>query len=255
MELKDKTIIGSGGATGVGDLIGLTAICRHLRCVVELPESRADMASLFNSIADVKIVDNPTFVPDSPLYSHFIEQKAIQFSLTKETHNLLPFVNLFQPEIAYVRYMLSDVKNPIAIAPNTSLRWAGVRQMEVNKWQEIVYKLKEKGYSVMQFGTNKNTSTLAEVMPMLNMGLRIEALFYHVIGKLICHNSGPHHLGIAAGARVLCLNPNDSGQFQSAAWNYDEGFWKFTPNRVKYINYQQGNAVENVVSLLNFLET
>ncbi len=99
------------------------------------------------------------------------------------------------------------------------------------------------GYKVLQFGPAPDfystdvVDPIEGTIPVRGLSVRELAAVYHVVGKLVSCDTGDYHLGLAVGARVVCLAPEHSDHLGYRHWDlhYDSVCWGDEQPRVKYI--------------------
>ena len=233
--MNPQLTIGSGHVAALGDLLMLTPICRVFDCRVEIPLKSKNYLPLFWHIAWPQLVANPTILKDVG-DGLCVENKFRGLFL--QNQNCIPYIFLTTEELDRAKRQLLGFNNPMALSVNCKREWASVRELPKQYWAEIVKYYREQGYDIIQFGIEDNFTSIQGVSAFWrNLKIRELAALYFVIGKVLTINSGDHHLAIASGAKVLCLQPKDSGGFCQKHWCYFPKYWKNQKPRVKYVDF------------------
>lgn len=220
---------------GLGDLLNLTSICKYKPdCVVEITPNSKRFASLFDGICKrVDIVDNPIITPDTGSGT-YMEQKMRTHGVWVE--NATPFVKLTDEEKENGKIFASQYDNPIIFVPNTSTTWKHVREMEKDKWTNIIYRLKDR-YTFLQFGVSSNYTQFDYTIPFIDVPVRTAASFYYGVGKYLGVETGDKCLMSAVGgSTIIVLHPSNGN-------GYIDHHWQFANKLINYINFKDTEKI------------
>lgn len=238
MNEKVKLGIGTLGQ-GMGDLLNLTAICKYKPdCIIEMTPKSKRFASLFDGICEkVVITENPIITSDTGTGT-YMEQKMRTYGVWVE--NATPYIKLTDDEKEEGEYFAKQFDNPIVFVPNTAIGWRHVREMDKEKWIEIINKIKHK-YTILQFGVSDNFTKFDNTIPFINVPPRMAAKYFYGIGQYLGVETGDKCLMSAVGGElIIVLHPSDGN-------GYCAQHWQFAKKLINYINF---NNIEKVYDLL-----
>tara|TARA_R110000822_G_scaffold302891_2_gene427390 strand:+ start:798 stop:1475 length:678 start_codon:yes stop_codon:yes gene_type:complete len=218
-------IVGSNlGSSGMGDILVLTSVCRHLEnCEVQLPFETARFARFFKDICDkVVITETPDVTPDEG-EGHFAKAKLRHFGI--ETEDYLPIVKISDGEMNRGFELIKDFENPIVFVPNCSVYWAEDRQPQKTFLQGVLNKLQE-DHTVLQFGLSRNWTEFEGTIPMMDKSIFDLICYYSAIGKYTGVCTGDSHLMLAVGGECDIYVPRTSSRNRKR--------WDYTSDKVRY---------------------
>lgn len=225
-------------SSGMGDVLLLTAICRHKRdCVVELHPSAQKFSCFFDNICEsVSITDNPLVTPDIG-DDTFLERKLRACGL--EGKLAMPYVELSLKDKQESFNLIKKYKNPIILVTNCSVRWRHVREINPEIWQNIIYKLKEK-YTFLQFGISDNFTPFEYTLHFKDLELKEQMMYYYSCGNYLGVDTGDRHLASALGCKTTVVCPNEGNGYFYKDWHYSKNF-------INYINVNEINKILNIL--------
>lgn len=209
----------SKGSCGMGDVLLLTSICKHIpnQVYVEL-FPRAEKYKLFfdNICLGVEIKDNAVVTEDVGS-GHFAQRKMRGLGLNNKCY--LPYI---YPKKEYINTGLalsSQYKNPVAFVANCAA-YPEYRQPDINILQNCVNHLIEKGHTVLQFGMSCNFTKLNNTIPIVDISVYELLCYYSAIKHIVGVDTGDIHAMIALGGSADILIPPSSPYRNHDQWNY-----------------------------------
>lgn len=253
-------IFGFNSTGALGDYTYITAALNVLdNCIVQLHDTEQcrDVSVIFNNLAKVEFVNDPPH----PIYKdgnksiHAAQKVLDKLGITEV--NCIPKIRLTQEEIEWAKKFLENYKNPVVVVNDNGGSGdknnfcAQYKRPPVFLIQNIVNRLKELNYTVLQFGRNDHKdfpncyTPLNNAIHIRGLSLRQLAACYHVIGKFIGGDTGDYHLMLSVGGKSIDLIPPENPRL---GFIYDEllyydFLWKNEKPRVKYICF---NNIENI---------
>jgi hypothetical protein len=206
------------GSCGMGDVLLLTAICKHMPdqvCVELFPKAEKYRLFFDHICKDVIITDNAAVTKDIGS-GHFAQRKMRSLGL----HNLcyLPYI---YPKPEYLNTGLQLIKkypNPIAFVANCASS-QHIRQPPINILQECVNQLANK-YTVLQFGISNNFTQLKNTIPIVDIDIHTLLCYYTAIKQIVGVDTGDIHAMIAVGGTADILIPKSTPHRDHDQWNY-----------------------------------
>lgn len=202
-----KIIGAHPNSSGLGDVLLLTAICKHFPdVIVQLHPDYSKFAFLFNGLCKrVELTTTPIHTPGMKENCTVTEGMLAEFGyFGKDT---TPFIFVDGHNYKQAKEKLKHIKNPIAIKANCSKRWSHVREYNINYIQDRVNELVLKGFTPIQFGISDNFTPLNNCIHMIDVELPELAALYKVIGIYFGVDTGDAHLMISVGGSCTILVP------------------------------------------------
>lgn len=206
------------GSCGMGDVLLLTAVCKHMpdQVRVELFPKAAKYGLFFDHICkDVIITDRAAVTKDIGS-GHFAQRKMRSLGL----HNLcyLPYI---YPKPEYMEIGLELIKeynNPIAFIANCASS-RHIRQPPAPILQQYVDSLTSR-YTVLQFGISNNFTPLKNTIPIVDTDIYTLLCYYTAIKRIVGVDTGDIHAMIAVGGAADVLIPKSTPHRDHDQWNY-----------------------------------
>jgi len=214
-----KKIVGTPEiAPGMGDVLLLTAVCKHIPDItVELFPNAEKYKIFFDNICkEVKIKDNAFVTPDIPP-GHFAQRKLRFYGLEDNCH--LPYIYPKKEYIENGNKLISKYKNPIVFVPDCAKHAHKNRQPENGYFQPLIDELC-KNHTILQFGFSNNTTIYNNTIPILDCSLYDLISYYISIKKFIGVDTGDTHLMIALGGDCDIFIPQSYVHRETEHWNY-----------------------------------
>lgn len=215
---QETLIIGNGTEPyGLGDTLLLTSICKHATCIVELAPQAEKFASIFNGLAEVRIVENPVRTPHTG-GGHYIRRKFRALNI--DSDDILPTIIQTPERIEKAKALQLD--KVVAFVPNCSLTWKNIREVRPDYWERYIAYLKENNVKIYQFGSSNNYTKFDGVDKVL-LDLPIEELILHymAIGTYVGVDTGDHHLMLACGGHNVVAFPSYHPGYVEEEWQYN----------------------------------
>jgi hypothetical protein len=205
-------------SSGMGDVLLLTAICKHIpNSTVELYPNAKKFQLFFDQICKEVIITDQAFVtPDIPP-GHFAQQKLRFYGIRNKCY--LPYV---YPKNEYLTKGLELIKhyhNPIAFVANCAAHQKA-RDMPKNIAQNLVNNLISKNHTVLQFGLSNNLTELQGTTPIIDVSVYDLICYYSAIKKFVGVDTGDAHLMIALGGSCDLIIPSNKIIRNPEWWNY-----------------------------------
>lgn len=204
-------------ASGMGDTLLLTSICKHIpNTIVELFPQAEKFKIFFENICDKVIITENAFVtPDIPP-GHFAQQKLRFYGLNNVCY--LPFIYPQKKYIEQGKKFIEKYENPIVFVANCA-KHNSIRDPHKNYFQPILDKLSE-NHTILQFGLSSNFSEYKKTIPILDCSIEDLISYYISIKKFIGVDTGDTHLMIAVGGSCDIYVPSNINIRQPNWWNY-----------------------------------
>lgn len=204
-------------SSGMGDVLLLTSLCKHLKNVkVELYPNAAKYKIFFDNICDsVEISENATVTPDIPP-GHFSQQKLRYFGLSNVCY--LPYLHPKPEYFDIGKNLIKNYHNPIAFVSNCNINQKA-RDIPKEYAQTIVDELSKK-HTVLQFGLSNNLTKLNNTIPILDLSIYDLICYYSAIKNFVGADTGDSHLMIALGGKCSLIVPSDRTLRNPDWWNY-----------------------------------
>lgn len=196
-----SSVIGTGQSTGMGDVLLLTAICKHVKdCTVELLPKLKKFSRFFDGISE-KVVYTETPVDlINKGDDHYAKCKLRGLGIYDVCY--LPEIKISDSEINEGLSLISEYKNPVVFVPNTSLKFKEVREVKAENWLPVLDNLKAKGHDILQFGVNENFTNFKQTIKLLDLPIEKLILYYSAIKKYYGVETGDKHLMLACGGSI-----------------------------------------------------
>lgn len=230
-------------------------------------ERTLQLAELYLGVCKVQFVEEDEIIYQNDAIlkygnknkSYPFEHACINFLNIFEYDNTdcLPEIKFYDFDINFAKTFLSKYKKPICVnmvcgnfRDKTDI-YTQHRMMPFEVWQQIINKLNQKGYDVLQFGTkNSYVEEITGVNYIENLSIRQTAACFNYIKNIITLDSGGgHQLGAISKANVYCLHPPDGPGYYSKNYHYDDRFWKKSKKNCFYDNFR--NNFNNLIEFLN----
>jgi len=205
---KMTKIIGANpNSSGLGDVLLLTAICKHFPdVIVQLHPDYSRFAFLFNGLCkQVELTTTPIHTP--AMKENFTVTEAMLAEFGYFGKDTTPFIFVDRDNYEQAKQELKYIKNPIVVKANCSSRWKHVRQYDINYVQKEVNKLILAGFAPIQFGISDNFTPLDGCIHMIDVDIQKLSAIYKVIGHYFGTDTGDMHLMIAVGGTCTVLVP------------------------------------------------
>jgi hypothetical protein len=211
--------IGTGQATGLGDVLLLTAICKYMpNCIVELHPKVERFSRFFQGqCKEIIIKENPVDLSNIGT-DHYALCKMRGIGLNGKCH--LPHIVLTEKDIQRGKELIADYPNPIAFVPNCSKSWAHMREMPKEKWHPILKKL-QKDHTILQFGFESNFTDFDNTVKIKNCSIEDLVCYFSVIKKYIGVDTGDRHLMLACGGTEEVFCPPSNLHYDHHRWHYN----------------------------------
>lgn len=210
------------GPTGLGDIL---VSLRDAQCgngsVFILPEKARRFAFLFDGVAPVLVSDT--------------------FPEIKTTERRFACYSPGDDVVSQAKNDLSKFSNPIALKVNCSLAWRHIREAPIAKWVDIVKRLKDSGFQVIQYGVSGEVTKIDVCESFLDLPIPLLAAHYKVIGKYVGVDTGDMHLAISVGARCFVAIPSECNDYNYAKWHYHI-------DSVTYVNFSEMHRIYDLVA-------
>lgn len=240
--------IGIKGVGTLGDSLWHTVACKKYKDIcfeMHRDNQCRQVSTIFNGLAKVDFVENPSEL----LYkinkdkTHYA-QRILNY-LGDTENNCIPKVIIAENEIKWARNFLNKYQNPIVVINDNSGKNdpGNIRARYVcppdAQMEYVASKLKELGYSVLQFGQSNNFSKLQNSIPILDLSIRDILACFSIIQFGYFPDSGLYHAMLSVGGRATVLHPPESINFGYIfeELHYLPHLWKNEEIRVNYIDY------------------
>ena len=210
--------IGTGLSSGMGDILLLTAICKHISdCTVELKTGTERFSRFFDGqCKEVVIKDRPINLSNvGP--GHYAKCKMRGIGL--DNHCYLPKIIVKQEEIDRGKEILKDFDDPVALVANCSKKFKAQREVPKEYWESLVNDQINQGKTVLQFGFSDNFTSIRGAKPMVNLPLFDLIGVYSNIGILFTVDTGDRHLMLACGG--TCWTARSNAYNRHERWIYE----------------------------------
>lgn len=238
----------------LGDILWTTPLARYepnLVVWLRAGDAKAKAtAPVLDGLATVAFKDNPSETTQIAAHAHVTQR--ILGAYGHAGRPSIPRIVLTQPEIqAALERLLPLGLSPESVAivnqnsangDPTNHRAHYVRPPSEVMQRLASFHMRGGRAKVFQFGPAPGYYTwdpfdpIAGAVHIRGLSVRELAACYHVIGKLICGDTGDYHLALAVGAKVACLVPPHSDAMGYKHWDllYDEVCWGTEAPRVRY---------------------
>lgn len=154
---------------------------------------------------------------------------------------------------------LAIVADP-AGSHDADLTFGKVRMMDLERWEKILFKLKDK-YNLLQFGLSHKTTKLPYTKPILDLDIGTLSACYFIIKKYVGVDTGDYHLMLSVGGKCCVFSPanNEGGihTYRTWQWHYKPEWFEMEgeKNRANYFHknfdYKDLKTLNNYI--LSFL--
>lgn len=205
-------------SSGMGDVLLLTSICKHIpNTTVELFPPAEKFKIFFDNICEKVIITENAFVtPDIPP-GHFAQQKLRFYNIENKCY--LPYVNIKPEYILRGNELISRYRNPIVFVANCA-KHSKNREPHKSYFQPIIDSLSD-SYSILQFGLSHNFAEYKHTIPIVDCSIYDLICYYSVIKKFVGVDTGDTHLMIAVGGSCDIFIPTNQYIRNSNWWNYN----------------------------------
>lgn len=205
-------------SSGMGDVLLLTAVCKHIpNSTVELFPQAEKFKIFFDHLCNnVNITENAFVTPDIPP-GHFSQQKLRFYGFDNVCY--LPFIYPQKKYIEKGKKITEKYENPIAFIANCA-KHNSIRDPHKNYFQPILDKLSEK-HTILQFGLSNNFTEYKKTIPIVDCSIEELICYYISIKKFIGVDTGDAHLMIAVGGSCDIFIPTNQYIRNSIWWNYN----------------------------------
>ena len=191
--------IGTGQSSGMGDILLLTAICKHFPdCDVELLTGLERFGRFFEGQSkSITYTDHPVDLPNLG-NGHYAKCKLNSVGL--RNHCYLPHVVVSEEERAVGEELIEYRESVMALVANTSPKWKEQREVSTEYWENFVRLIKEeRDVTVLQFGVSSNFTPIKGTIPIVDLSIQDLICAYSVIGEMASVDTGDRHLMLACG--------------------------------------------------------
>lgn len=239
----------------LGDNLWLTPLFKHgIVNKIILPDDNRcrEVGRIFEGLGDVEFLNGNEHCPESPDKIH---RAAAHLKYFGSTASCIPYVKLTDKEIARGKEIIANVKNPIIVnftTFNAGGDWCSARRvMNIDQINYLVENLIKKGFTPINLGLSQNTSQINGVLNILDLNIREVAACHYVVGKYIGTESGPPHLMLAVGGKILVYHPDpDDISYPSWKYHFTEEYWTGEMCRAKYVNFNDLSKIDSDLSFL-----
>ncbi len=239
----------------LGDNLILTPLLRSgLFDRVQMPDDATtrSAAQVYENLVPVEFVPAVTHCGESKLQAH----RALCYLNHYGLSNLspLPWMRLTDAEIEWARLFLAPYARPLAVNFTTMNKGgdaaSAARSIPDHVADFVVTEATKRGYQCLNLGVSRNHTPRAGVIDILDLDVRKAAACYYHIGRYIGGESGPVHLMVANGGRVVVLHP-DIDPLYYPGWmaHYTPEMFGGGPVRAHYVNKR---AYQWVRELMDF---
>ncbi len=193
-------IIGTGQSNGMGDILLLTSICKHIpSCTIELLPSCNKFKRFFkNQCLGVRYTDTPYDLPNIG-NDHYAKCKMRSMGLNNMCY--LPHIEISEEEITRGKELVSKYRNPVVLVVNTSVKFKAVREISKDFWNPFLDKLKQE-HDILQFGLSSNFTNFEQTIPIVDCSIEDLICYYSAIKTYYGVETGDKHLMLACGGSV-----------------------------------------------------
>tara|TARA_R110000824_G_scaffold205858_1_gene390798 strand:+ start:4818 stop:5498 length:681 start_codon:yes stop_codon:yes gene_type:complete len=212
-------IIGSGQSTGMGDILLLTSICKHLpNCTVELSPSAERFSRFFKGqCKEVLIKENPVDLPNIG-NGHYAHAKMLGLGLGKGCY--LPHIEVSKEELERGEDLVRGYKNPMVFKSGCSTTWKRVREASEGFWEPAIKKLGET-HTILHFGVSDNFTEFSGVVNIIDSSIPDLICYYAAIKQYLGVDTGDAHLMLACGGNTKVYSPLSTPDYRRNRWRYN----------------------------------
>lgn len=212
--------------SGMGDILLLTAICKHTPCKVQLHPDYKRFSRFFRDIAELEFTENPTDTPNIGT-GHYTQRKFNALGINSK--DILPYISFNDLEKEQIKYLKSILGNSIAFNPNCSSRWSHIRETHPKNWIPI---LKKNNKKIYQFGISSHTQVFSNLNGIfLDLPIELLVLFYAAIGEYIGVETGDVQLMLACGGKATVYYPENT--------SYNPSEFQYDSDKITYIPFSK----------------
>ena len=218
----------SSSTSGMGDILLLTAVAKHIPdCEVHLQPQAAKFSRFFRNLCS-KIVITEDITPISEIGSgHYALRKLRALGLENKCY--LPYIDISEQEKKDSLLLIKKYTNPIVFVGNVAKHWKHYREPSDKKYfQSIIDRISET-YTILQFGVSSNFTEYNHTIPMIDIAIDDLIKYYYGIGKFIGVDTGDTHLMLGVGGECEAHIPA-FGPRMPSVWNYES-------NKIHYIYF------------------
>lgn len=195
-------------SSGLGDVLLLTAVCKHFPdLVVQLHPNCSKFSFLFNGLCKrVEFTETPTHTKGVYIENGTFSQYMLK-EFGYEGEDSIPFVFTNTEKYLKAKKKIEHIKNPIIVKFNCAPRWKHVREYDVSKFQSEIDKLIEQKYTPIQTGTSDNFTPMKGCITMIDLELEDLCALYKAVGIYFGTDTGDFHLMLAVGGSCTVICP------------------------------------------------
>ncbi len=249
----------------LGDNLILTPLLRTGAFTrVQMPDDRTtrSAAQVYAGIAPVEFVPPGSITHIREMQGERIHRAVAYLRVHHlENCNPIPWMVRTGDEMVWAIRCLSDLmhqhgKSNLLAVNFTTMNAGGdrasaARAIPRHIAEHIVAAATARGYQCVNIGVSSNHTPMPGVIDLLDLNVRQAAACYALIGRYVGGESGPVHLMIANGGRVIVLHPDiDPLYYPGWMCHYtDEMFAtaREPVNRARYVNKRSYRDVENLL--------
>lgn len=201
-----KVIGANPNSSGLGDVLLLTAVCKHFPgLVVQLHPDYEKLAFLFDGLCDrVELTTQPKHTRG---IGEGTFSKRMCAELGYYGDDTVPFIFTNSEKFQQAKEKIKNIKNPIAVKINCSNRWKHVREYNFEYVKQEIQKIISAGYTPIQFGITDNYTPVEGCIQMPDLNLEDLAAMYKAIGLYFGTDTGDFHLMLAVGGKTIVMVP------------------------------------------------
>jgi len=212
-------IIGTGQSTGMGDILLLTTICKHIpNCTVELHPAAEKYSRFFkDQCKEVVIKDHPFDLPNMG-GGHYAQAKMTGIGLGDGCY--LPHIEISKEELERGEELIKDYDNPLVFKSGCAAAWKHIREAPKGFWEPILEELGET-YTLLHFGVSDNFIEFPGLVNIIDPSIPDLICYYAAIKKYLGVDTGDSHLMLACGGSTMVYSPPTSIDYNRVRWRYD----------------------------------
>jgi hypothetical protein len=236
----------------LGDNLWLTPFFKHgIAKKIILPDDKVcrNVAKIFDGLGDIEF-SNLDY-DHCPETNDRIHRSAAHLKYFNCNKSPIPYIIIKDEELEFAQNIVKGIQNPIAVNFTTSNKGgdlaSSLRCFNYEQIKLLVKHLIDFGYTPINFGLSHNTDNIDGVIKILDLDIRNMAACYKLIGKYIGSESGPPHLMLAVGGKILVYHPNsDDLYYPSWKYHFTDEYWENEQCRAKYINFSNINPINDL---------
>ena len=211
-------IIGTGNASGMGDVLLLTSICKHIPgCTVELHPGTERFSIFFDGLCEKVVIKDKPLDLSNIGNDHYTLSKMRSVGLNNKCY--LPYIKISEEQRQKGRNLISEYENPIVFKPNCAAHWNHLKEFSKDIWNPILDEL-SKTHTILQFGLESNFTDYDQAIKIKNCSIEDMICYYSAIKKYIGVDTGDLHLMLACGGTIDVYCPPTCVDYVHSRWHY-----------------------------------